>query len=263
MYVDDEFNRLESLLQSGRISEARQLADQIKETAEREDHRWLCFAAQLFAVHGADATDLLDAALWLAEDYEGTERRIETRYVRDIKYDVVRYLGGDSSVKLPVHRRIYQLAKADMKLAQVRPDLVVVSAGLLERLNRDPAGFHELTPRQFEEVVGELFHRSGYSVTLGPGTRDGGVDVWAVRKDKVGEFLCIAECKRYSPQRRVGVQVVRALYGTQQMHRANASLLATTSTFTTGAVEHRNEIGYQMTLKDFEALLECLCQVLK
>jgi restriction endonuclease Mrr len=62
------------------------------------------------------------------------------------------------------------------------------------------------------------------------------------------------ECKQYSPQQKVGVEVVRSVYGVQAMHRANKSLIVTTSFFSKPAVEEARIIEPQMELKDYEAI---------
>lgn len=56
-----------------------------------------------------------------------------------------------------------------------------VRAEVLKFLASDPNRLYGLSPREFEEVIAELFQRWGYAVELTPQTRDGGRDVLAKR----------------------------------------------------------------------------------
>jgi restriction system protein len=64
----------------------------------------------------------------------------------------------------------------------------------------------------------------------------------------------LVECKKYAPKHKVGVQIVRALHGVVQQKRATAGLVATTSYFTRGAKEFRQELAHQMQLADYVEL---------
>jgi restriction system protein len=126
-----------------------------------------------------------------------------------------------------------------------------------------PEGLYELTARQFEELVAELLQRQGYDVTLTPRTRDGGKDVYAAMQSPIGRFLFVVECKRYAPDRPVGVGIVRNLYGQVQKERATAGILATTSFFTKDAKEFRQDIEYQLSFQDYYGLKKWLDEVVQ
>lgn len=130
-------------------------------------------------------------------------------------------------------------------------DVRVVSDALLRQVADDPRLMFEMPPRRFEELVAELLERHGYTVTLTPQTRDGGKDMYAARRDDVGSFLYVVECKRHAPDRPVGVGVVRALHGVAQHERVNAAMVMTTSYFTAPAREYASDLRYQISLKDY------------
>jgi restriction system protein len=140
-------------------------------------------------------------------------------------------------------------------------DVRVVNSDLLDRLRLKPEAWLELRPRQFEEAVAEVLIRMGYDVTLTPESRDGGFDMFAARKDGLGEFLYLVECKRYVPPNRVGVHVVRALNGVREEHRATAAAVVTTSYFTKGAKEYQAKFEKTMKLHDYLALQQWLAAV--
>lgn len=142
--------------------------------------------------------------------------------------------------------------------AVLSPQLVVAVENtnykILEQLRKDPRKFWELSPRKFEEIVAELLTGFGYEVQLTPFSGDGGFDMYAAKKDAVGSFLFLVECKRYTPPDKVGVQVIRSLHGVVQQKQANAGIVATTSFFTKGAKEFKDQLKHQLHLNDYFAL---------
>lgn len=146
---------------------------------------------------------------------------------------------------------------------QIVSDVVAVSDDFLRKLHADPRLLYELTSRGFEELVAELLGRLEYEVTLTPASKDGGKDIYAAKKDHLGSFLYIVECKKYAPDHPVGVGLVRQLNGVVQAEQATAGILATTSFFTKGAKEFQDLISCQLSLKDYLGIQEWLESVLK
>jgi restriction system protein len=138
--------------------------------------------------------------------------------------------------------------------------LVVVDANqaLLEHIRANPGQLYSLQPRRFEELVAHILRERGYEVTLTPSSKDGGFDMSAARRDDLGSFLYLVECKRYAPQHKVGVSIVRSLHGVVQQQKANAGIIVTTSFFTRGAREFQEEVPHQLQLQDYLALQKWL-----
>lgn len=85
--------------------------------------------------------------------------------------------------------------------------------------------------REFELLVGEAFRIQGYSVTeLGGAGADGGVDL-VLRK---GNEKFLVQCKQWKAFK-VGVDVVRQLYGVMAAHGAAGGFVITSGTFTVDA----------------------------
>lgn len=127
-----------------------------------------------------------------------------------------------------------------------------------------PAGptldqFLALTPTEFEEVVGELLSRSGYSaVRHVGGAGDLAADLTC--RDARGRRV-VVQCKRYAPETRVGSQVVQTFMGMVAIHhRADYGILVTTSSFTTPAIELAHE--HDFLLLDGPALVKLAADVL-
>lgn len=146
--------------------------------------------------------------------------------------------------------------------AEAPPQIVAhvsaINEELLARLAGDPQALWTLPPRRFEELVAELLARQGYDVSLTPASGDGGFDIYAARLDGLGQFLYLVECKRYVPPNKVGVEVVRSLYGVVQAQRATAGAVVSTSYFTSCAEHYRRQVQHQMHLHDYLALRKWL-----
>ena len=112
----------------------------------------------------------------------------------------------------------------------------------------------EMEPRKFEELVAAMFRNQGYDVTLTPRSNDGGTDVIAVQRSGIGTAMIIVECKRYAETNKVGVEIVRGLYGVLEHRKATRGIIATTSFFTRGATQFCNDIPYRLALADFSTL---------
>lgn len=94
--------------------------------------------------------------------------------------------------------------------------------------NRDLDSIRALSWKELEQLVAEAFRRKGYKVrenlAAGP---DGGVDV-ALEKD--GQ-LHLVQCKQWKTQK-VGVSVVREMYGLMVAHNASSVSIVSSGIFT-------------------------------
>lgn len=108
--------------------------------------------------------------------------------------------------------------------------------------------------QDFELLVGEAFRLQGYEVTeLGGAGPDGGVDL-VLRKDRE-KFL--VQCKQWKAFK-VGVQVVRELYGVMAAQGATGGFVVTSGTFTQEAVAFAS--GRNVRLVDGQKLFGLIQQ---
>ena len=86
--------------------------------------------------------------------------------------------------------------------------------------------------RNFERLTTEFFRRQGYEVDLGPGTKDGGIDVrvWTDKEAKAGPPIILIQCKRTKDN--VGIETVKAFWADVVFVRAQSGLIATTAAVT-------------------------------
>lgn len=153
---------------------------------------------------------------------------------------------------------VTQIFEQNKATAEQRIFLEDVNDELLFLLAKNPSLIYELGSRKFEELVAKLFEKRGYQVELTPATRDGGYDIFARLSDNFASFVVFAECKRYKPENKVGVELVRGLYGVTEMHRANKGLIITSSFFTKDAQAEKIKMGDRIELKDYNNLTEWL-----
>lgn len=138
-------------------------------------------------------------------------------------------------------------------------NIVIATEDIYDRLQfdlkKDPNIVHKLEALEFELLVESLLKKQGYETILTPRSKDGGKDIVAKFKTPDGfNCLCLVECKKYSPERPVGVQWIRALYGVVEQQNANLGMLVTPSRFTKGVYDFQNEIKQKVSLKDFNDL---------
>jgi len=99
--------------------------------------------------------------------------------------------------------------------------------------SESPASLSDMSWQEFEQLVGEAFRRQGYSIAeTGGGGADGGVDLVLTK----GSEKTLVQCKQWRAQR-VGVNIVRELYGVMVARHAAAGIIVTAGEFTPDAIE--------------------------
>ncbi|MFV8133135.1 restriction endonuclease [Streptomyces syringium] len=102
--------------------------------------------------------------------------------------------------------------------------------------------YESMSPEEFEEAVAELCTRDGCSdVQVTGGAGDLGADVVATAPD--GRRVVI-QCKRYSPDHKVGSQELQRFGGTCfAVHGAHTATVVTTSAFTQPGAAYAAQCG--------------------
>ncbi|QDZ29565.1 restriction endonuclease [Noviherbaspirillum sp. UKPF54] len=109
-----------------------------------------------------------------------------------------------------------------------------------------------ITWREFEMLVGEAFRLQGYQVVeTGGNGADGGVDL-VLRKNNEKFFV---QCKQWKAYK-VGVEVVRELYGVMAAHGASGGFVVTSGRFTDAATEFAQ--GRNLKLMDGPVLMKLI-----
>jgi restriction endonuclease Mrr len=129
--------------------------------------------------------------------------------------------------------------------------VVDINDELIAYLATHPDLLRDMHTRSFERLVAAIFKNQGFDVELTPATREGGFDIIAAQKNQLGNHLYLIECKRYSMSNKVGVDIVRGLYGNKMAKRATMGIIATTSFLTKDAVAFAAPLQYELSPKGF------------
>lgn len=121
-----------------------------------------------------------------------------------------------------------------------------------------PEKMHDLTSRKFEELIASILEDMNLEVQLTKATRDGGRDIIATMKNALTSMLIFVECKKYSPDFKVDVSIIRQVAGVHTFRKPEKSIIVTTSSFTKDAIAEAQMLNGKMELKDYENLKEWL-----
>ena len=162
--------------------------------------------------------------------------------------------------------RLYDLSDLSKTIAvpspqlvtSVIPTIITANEALVAQLKKQPEAIYNLPPRRFEELLAELLTDMGLEVELTPATRDGGKDILAYLNTDLGKLLCLVEAKKYRHDRKVGVDLVRKLYGTLCDSQANSAMLVTTSSFTSGAQGFQQRHKHRLALREYADIVQWL-----
>ncbi|MCU7940935.1 MAG: restriction endonuclease [gamma proteobacterium symbiont of Bathyaustriella thionipta] len=95
----------------------------------------------------------------------------------------------------------------------------------------------ELSWNEFEEIVAEIFRRKDYTVIENSGAGpDGGIDITLHK----GDDIFLVQCKHWKA-RKVGVRIVREMYGIMTAEQATGVIVVTSGFFTQEALLFAND----------------------
>ncbi len=131
----------------------------------------------------------------------------------------------------------------------------------IDYLSNNPHHLGTMHWRKFEELTAEYFQRQGYSVELGPGRNDEGVDVriWHPEKSPTDSPSAIIQCKRQ--KEKVQKVIVKGLFADVLFEDAQYGLIVTSSELSPGS---RNTIlarGYPIEEVNHEMLTKWLSEL--
>src|SRR5262245_26086890 len=148
----------------------------------------------------------------LAEDRFDTQFRFNTEYIFQ-----------DSIVKL---------RETKIQIAHFSPSFSVLQTLLKRKMQID-----DLNWREFERLISELLEQDGYDVELMRGTKDGGVDVVAVKNmGHAGFFKTLWQAKKKYLKNKVGLSVIRELADTRNEFKASKGIIVTSTYLTRDAL---------------------------
>ncbi|MBZ5551078.1 MAG: restriction endonuclease [Acidobacteriia bacterium] len=237
----------------------------MKGIEETEDIAMDAVVEAVKAVHDRECTSpkTLERVVMRTIWQESQRTYHRSRKEADVPLELVAYvdshfdpeLAPTEDLELRHPRLIYADERPLTEDSLARIDLLAVDRQLLTNLSTHPERMYELNPRRFEELVAAILSDLGYVVQLTAQGADGGIDIIATQKTGVGEVLLLVDCKRYSPPKKVGVEIVRSLFGIGEQRRATMTMLATTSYFTAPAQVFQRTLRHRLALKDYDDLV--------
>jgi len=185
--------------------------------------------------------------------------KLVAQYLNDNLYrldEIFRLITENIEYKSFSNQKEKIITELTPEFVYVSNDIRIVNKSILDRIKYNPDAIHNLTPRQFEEMVAELMIKRGYEVDLTKSTRDGGKDLIIANHTDIGNFMYYVECKKYAPKNPVGVNLVRELVGTIFADKVTAGIMITSSYYSHDAVEFSKNFRHQISLIDFIKLKE-------
>jgi len=155
----------------------------------------------------------------------------------------------------------YQNLYSEREIDLIKIDFKSSAEKLNNYLISNPEYMHKLSARKFEEHVAYVLEKLGYEITLTQQTRDSGIDIFALKKQEIGKILTIVDCKKYAPDKPIGIGVVRNMYGTLNIEKASHAMIASTSYFTKDAKEFEKNYKFQISLKDHSDIIDWMKKI--
>jgi len=118
-------------------------------------------------------------------------------------------------------------------------------------IQNNPDYIYEINPRDFENLIAELFIDAGFEVQITKETRDGGKDLIVTQYIMGKPVIIFVECKRYKSTNKVNVNIVRSLLGIITDENANKGLIITSSYFTKDTQDFAERQGTLIDLVDY------------
>lgn len=144
-------------------------------------------------------------------------------------------------------------SREDFDLDNAYPEYSRIKRLIMD-IAQDPELIYNISSREFEEIIERLFQDEGFETKLTQRTRDGGRDIIATKYEMGKPIVFYIECKRYGKRNRVGVSIVRSLFGVQTSDRINKSILVTTGHVTRDARRFIDDQNTMMSVIDADEI---------
>ena len=158
-----------------------------------------------------------------------------------------------SEIYLPEEKKIIT---AESPTIAIMPANDKVFAYLAEH----PSELYNLTSREFEEFMAQLYNKLGYNAELTKAARDGGKDIILRKPDILGDMVFYVECKQYNTKNKVGIDIIQRFAGIIEMDKINGGIIATTSFFSKDAKDWimEKDLNCRIQMHDFNTIKNIL-----
>ena len=105
--------------------------------------------------------------------------------------------------------------------------------------------------RDFENLIGYLLEKDGWEVNVTQATKDGGIDVIALKNDlNLGQVKSVWQAKKYGTKNLVRLNEVRELYAAREESKSSKAFIVTTNKLTKNAIEWIMKDEYRFGYKE-------------
>jgi restriction system protein len=131
----------------------------------------------------------------------------------------------------------------------------------IDFLSANPESLKKMHWRKFEELTAEYFQRKGFSVKIGLGSNDDGIDIriWHPDETQENKPSAIIQCKRQ--KEKIQKIVVKGLFTDISSERADYGLIVTSSELSPGARKTILARGYPIEEVNYNNLTKWLAEL--
>lgn len=129
---------------------------------------------------------------------------------------------------------------------------------IIKEISERKKDIHSLNWMQFEDFIAHLLENFGWKVENMQRTKDNGIDLIATQLLMPDiNFNMMVQCKKFNPENKVGLSIVKEVWSTKWEHGFNQAMIATSSSFTKGAKDKAEK--WNLDLRDHNDIVEwCL-----
>ena len=182
-----------------------------------------------------------------------TREKFDELVLTEPRFDPVASIKRHFFATISQHPEEFKPVEPVMPFSRADPR-VIEAIDVISTLDQRP-NLLDLTPKEFESFVQNLFTKMGYETDQFRASGDGGIDCMAYKRDPVAPMKIAVQAKLYT--KTVSPTHVRDLYGTMQHEGATLGIMITTSGYGPGSVEFAN--GKPLHLIDGTGLMS-ICQ---
>jgi len=209
--------------------------------------------SRIFFFTGFDSPEVHEKVRSLGLEHIAVIRKAE-QSLSDLREIVGEAVDGYNS------DRAARQSESDTRAPLIQLD--TIDLALYRALAAHPELLQTMDWRRFEKLLADVLETLEYEVELQQGTKDGGIDIIALRRStEWGDHRYLLQAKRW--KNRVGVEPVQRLLFLKSDLQATKCCLATTSTFTRGAWALRRDYRWELELRDFNGLREWIERALR
>ena len=182
-----------------------------------------------------------------------TRDKFDELVLTEPRFDPVASIKRHFHAAISLHPEELKPVEPVMPFSRADPR-VIEAIDVISSLDQRP-NLLDLTSKEFESFIQNLFTQMGYETDQYRSSGDGGIDCMAYKRDPVAPMKIAVQAKLYT--KTVQPAYVRDLYGTMQHEGATLGIMITTSGYGPASVEFAN--GKPLHLIDGPGLIS-ICQ---